>query len=72
MVLKTSAVAGERPGRAPATPEVFKTKVVTRGVEVTVNAFYQHSRIKQYLNCDARSHAMSEYVGLEGQPMLKT
>jgi hypothetical protein len=38
-----------RPGRKPATPEIFKTKVVTRGVEVTVNAFYQHSRIKQYL-----------------------
>ncbi len=38
-----------RPGRPPATPEVFKTKVVTRGVDVTVNAFYQHSRIKQYL-----------------------
>jgi hypothetical protein len=38
-----------RPGRSPATPEVFKTKVVTRGVDVTVNAFYQHSRIKQYL-----------------------
>jgi hypothetical protein len=38
-----------RPGRTPVTPEVFKTKVVTRGVEVTVNAFYQHSRIKQYL-----------------------
>jgi hypothetical protein len=38
-----------RPGRAPATAEVFKTKVVTRGVDVTVNAFYQHSRIKQYL-----------------------
>jgi hypothetical protein len=38
-----------RPGRAPAIPEVFKTKVVTRGVDVTVNAFYQHSRIKQYL-----------------------
>jgi hypothetical protein len=37
-----------RPGRRPAT-EVFKTKVVTRGVDVTVNAFYQHSRIKQYL-----------------------
>ena len=31
------------------TPEVFKTKVVTRGVDVTVNAFYKHSRIKQYL-----------------------
>ena len=27
---------------------------------------------KQYLDCDARSHAMSEYVGLEVQPMLKT
>ena len=27
----------------------FKTKVVTRGVEVTLNAFYKHSRIKQYL-----------------------
>jgi hypothetical protein len=27
----------------------FKTKVVTRGVEVTVNAFYKNSRIKQYL-----------------------
>jgi hypothetical protein len=38
-----------RPGRKPANPEVFKTKIVTRGVEVTVNAFYQHSRIKQYL-----------------------
>jgi hypothetical protein len=38
-----------RPGRKPATPEVFKTKVLTRGVDVTVNAFYQHSRIKQYL-----------------------
>ena len=38
-----------RPGRKPAAPEVSKTKVVTRGVEVTVNAFYQHSRIKQYL-----------------------
>lgn len=37
-----------RPGRKP-TAETFKTKVVTRGVDVTVNAFYQHSRIKQYL-----------------------
>ena len=33
----------------PAQPRTFKTKVVTRGVEVTVNAFYKHSRIKQYL-----------------------
>ena len=28
---------------------VAKTKIVTRGTEVTVNAFYKHSRIKQYL-----------------------
>jgi hypothetical protein len=38
-----------RRGRKPATPQVFKTKVVTRGVDITVNAFYKHSRIKQYL-----------------------
>ncbi|HET6920238.1 MAG TPA: hypothetical protein VFI46_12330 [Jiangellaceae bacterium] len=38
-----------RRGRKPATRETFKTKVVTRGVDVTVNAFYKHSRIKQYL-----------------------
>jgi hypothetical protein len=38
-----------RGGRQRTHPEVFKTKVVTRGVDVTVNAFYKHSRIKQYL-----------------------
>jgi hypothetical protein len=38
-----------RRGRPPSAQQVFKTKVVTRGVEVTVNAFYKHSRIKQYL-----------------------
>jgi hypothetical protein len=27
----------------------FATRVITRGVEVTVNCFYKHSRIKQYL-----------------------
>lgn len=31
------------------TPGTFKTKVVTRGVDVAVNVFYRHSRIKQYL-----------------------
>jgi hypothetical protein len=35
-------------GGKKATGE-FKTKVITRGTEVTVNAFYKHSRIKQYL-----------------------
>jgi hypothetical protein len=39
----------ERRGRPPKVPPVHKTKVVTRGTEVTINAFYKHSRIKQYL-----------------------
>src|SRR5438874_2426554 len=39
----------ERRGRPRTHPLTFKTKVVTRGVDVTVNAFYKHSRIKQYL-----------------------
>ena len=38
-----------RRGRPPRRSRSFKTKVVTRGVDVTVNAFYKHSRIKQYL-----------------------
>jgi hypothetical protein len=38
---------GQRRGR-PAAGQ-FKTKVVTYGTEVNVNAFYRHSRIKQYL-----------------------
>lgn len=37
----------QRRGR-PARGE-FKTKIVTYGTEVNVNAFYRHSRIKQYL-----------------------
>src|SRR5262249_29367370 len=39
----------ERRGRPPKAARVYKTKVVTRGTEVTINAFYKHSRIKQYL-----------------------
>ncbi len=39
----------ERRGRPRHHPLTFKTKAITRGVEVTVNAFYKHSRIKQYL-----------------------
>src|SRR5947207_5164890 len=36
-------------GKQRATQGTFKTKVITRGTEITVNAFYRHSRIKQYL-----------------------
>jgi hypothetical protein len=39
----------ERRGRPPTQPLTFKTKVITRGVQVTMNAFYKHSLIKQYL-----------------------
>jgi hypothetical protein len=39
----------ERRGRPRKQPLVCKTKVVTRDTEVTINAFYKHSRIKQYL-----------------------
>jgi hypothetical protein len=38
----------DRQVRTNTTSE-FKTKVVTRGVQVTINAFYKHSRLKQYL-----------------------
>lgn len=38
-----------RRGRPRKQPETFKTRVVTDGVDVTVNVFYKHSRIKQYL-----------------------
>ncbi|MFV0406611.1 MAG: hypothetical protein ACK5LN_07290 [Propioniciclava sp.] len=38
-----------RHGRRRRTQEVFNTKVVTRDTEVTMNTFYKHSRIKQYL-----------------------
>ena len=40
---------GRRQGRKPKVDPVYKTKMVTRDTLVTVNAFYKHSRIKQYL-----------------------
>src|SRR4029078_13621562 len=43
---------GQRRAR-PAAGQ-YKTKIVTYGTEVNVNAFYRHSRIKQYLK-DARA-----------------
>ena len=47
-------------------------RVITDGVIPSLHIDYKNTKIKQYHNCDARSHAMSEYVGLEVQPMLKT
>jgi hypothetical protein len=42
-------IFGRDPRGRKAREQTFKTKLVTRGTEVTVNAFYKHSRIKQYL-----------------------
>jgi hypothetical protein len=39
---------------------------------VVLNVFYKHSRVKQYLNCDMRSHAASEYVDWRFGSMSKT
>jgi hypothetical protein len=44
----TIEIIFDRQVRADTVSE-FKTKVVSRGTDVTVNAFYKHSRIKQYL-----------------------
>jgi hypothetical protein len=60
-----------RKGRSK-TPGRFRTRVITNGVIPSLHIDYKNTKIKQYHNCDARSHAMSEYVGLEVQPMLKT
>jgi hypothetical protein len=43
----------------------FKTKVITRGTEVTLNAFYKHSRIKQYLK-DGRALRIETVVNAPG------
>ena len=51
---------------------MFRTRVITDTVIPSLHVDYKHTTIKQYHNCDARSHVMSEYVGLEAQPMLKT
>jgi hypothetical protein len=50
-----------RMGRPRTQPETFKTKIVTRGVDVTVNVFYKSSRIKQYLK-DGRAWRIETVV----------
>jgi hypothetical protein len=57
-----------RNGPKRATPGVFNTKVVTRGVDVTVNAFYQHSRIKQYLK-DGRALRIETVINSPTDPV---
>ena len=54
-----------RGGKQRATQGTFKTKVITRGTQVTVNAFYKHSRIKQYLK-DGRAVRIETVVNAPG------
>ena len=54
-----------RHGPQRATGGTFKTKVITRGTEVTINAFYKHSRIKQYLK-DGRALRIETVINAPG------
>jgi hypothetical protein len=49
-----------RPHKQPPGHQ-FKTKIVTSGVDVTVNVFWKHSRIKQYLK-DGRAWRIETVV----------
>jgi hypothetical protein len=54
---------GQRSGRPTHAPlGGFKTKIDRYCELVTLNVFYKNSRLKQYLNCDARSHVASGYA----------
>ncbi len=52
------------------TPGTFTTRVITRGVDVTVNAYYKHSRIKQYLK-DGRALRVETVVNDTGDLGVK-
>jgi hypothetical protein len=45
-----------------ATPGRFRTRVITEGVTPSLHVDYKNSKIKQYHNCDMRSHAASGCV----------
>src|SRR5437660_9351709 len=60
----TIEIIFDRRVRADTAPE-FKTKIVSRGPEVTVNALYKHSRIKQYLK-DQRALRIETVVNAPG------
>jgi hypothetical protein len=49
-------------GRKRKTPGRFRTRVITNGVIPSLHVDYKNAKIKQYHNCDARSHAVSDYV----------
>src|SRR6478752_6140737 len=45
---KVELIFGRRIPKTSTTTGVFATRVVTRGVDVTIDARYKHSRVKQY------------------------
>ena len=47
-----------RRGKRP-TPGRWRTRVLTQGVTPSLHVDYKHSKIKQYHNCDTRSHVAS-------------
>jgi hypothetical protein len=55
-----------------ATPGKFRTRVITDGVTPSLHVDYKNATIKQYHNCDMRSHAASEYVDWRFGSMPKT
>jgi hypothetical protein len=54
-----------RNGRQRPAQGVFKTKVITRGADVTASAFCKHSRIKQYL-MDQRALRVETVINAPG------
>ena len=59
---------GKRPGgrgRPVKLGVACKTKVVTRDTDVTINVFFKHSRIKQYLK-DGRALRIETVVNAPG------
>jgi hypothetical protein len=58
-------------GRPPKTEPTYKTKVVTRDTEVTVDAFFKNSRVKQYLK-DGRAAADRDRRQFPRRPDVQT
>src|SRR5260370_24432554 len=58
-------------GKNP-TPGSFRTQVITGGVCPYLYLYYKKTQVKQYLNCDMRSHAVREYVDWRFGSMSKT
>ena len=65
---KISLIFGRRihNGRKRPTPSEFRTRIVTDNVTPAVRIEYKKTKVKQYHNCDMRSHAASGCVERRG------